>query len=393
MSCTTGSVVDSTANNPAPDVGQPTEEQPEEAVSQMRAADGAIPLGKIAVVAATNWTDPVGSIASLDTSANYAATLALTTTDGSDVVLRSFNGRVYVINRFGTDTIQVMDAKSYSVVADYSVGGGSNPQDIWVISDEKAYVTRHDSQNDKEIADDLLIINPLTGAQIGSLDFKSYMEDDGDKLSRAAQMVAVDKKLFVCLQDLQSNLMDPANTNGKVAVIDTETDEIITVIELSGRNPADITYSPLTKLIYVTDSGVFNNFVTDVTDGYGGIEVVDPETLESKGIVVDDAALGAYPSEIRLASDTLGFVIVGGMSIASFNPTSFEVKNNALYTISGFYLPDFSIDDNGNLLVTETSATTPGIVVVNPSDGTVVAGPIAVGAPPSSITFVNPPPL
>jgi len=243
MSCTTGSVVDSTANNPAPDVGQPAETQPEEAVSQMHAADGAIPLGKMAVIAATNWTDPVGSLASLDTSASYAATTARITTDGSDVVLRSFGGRIYVLNRFGTDTIQVVDPTSYSVVADYSVGGGSNPQDIWVLSDEKAYVTRHDSQNDKEIADDLLIINPLTGAQIGSLDFKSYMEDDGDKLSRAAQMVVVDKKLFVCLQDLQSNLMDPANTSGKIAVIDTDTDEIIKVIELAGRNPADITYS------------------------------------------------------------------------------------------------------------------------------------------------------
>ena len=183
--------------------------------------------------------------------------------------------------------------------------------------------------------------------------------------------------------------MDPANTSGKIAVINTDTDEIIKVIELAGRNPADITYSPLTKLLYVTNSGVFNNFVTDVSDPFGGIEAIDSETLESEGIVVDDAALGAYPSEIRLASDTLGFVIVGGMSIASFNPTSYEVKNNAFYTIGGFYMPDFSIDDNGNLLVTETSATTPGIVVINPNDGTVVAGPIAVGAPPSSITFVD----
>jgi len=351
--------------------------------------DITIPTGKMAVIAATNWMDPVGSLASLDTASNYAATLALTTTDGSDVVLRSFFGKIYVINRFGTDTIQVVNPSTFGVVADYSVGKGSNPQDIWVVSDEKAYVTRLDAQNDASGSEDILIINPVTGARQGAIDLKSYMYDDGEQLSRAAQMVAFDKKLFVCLQDLPANLMNPANAGGKVAVIDTETDSLIKVIELSGRNPADITYSPLTRLVYVSNSGVFNNFVTDVTDPYGGIEVIDPILLESRGIVVDDANLGGYPSEIRLASDVLGFVVVGGMSIASFDPTSYDVFNKSFYTIAGFYLPDFSIDDQGNLLVTETSAATPGIVVLDADDGSVVAGPIAVGATPSSITFVD----
>lgn len=379
-----GSVQDNT--EPTPD----TTPEPEQAaaVSPTHPADAAIPLGKFAVIVAANWTDPIGSLASIDTISGYAPSTALVTTDGSDVVLQSFFGKIYAINRLGADTIQVINPTDYSIVADYSVGGGSNPQDIWVVSEEKAYVSRLDAQNDAKTTDDILIVNPLTGEQLGSIDFKSYLEDDGDKLSRAGQMVAVGNKLFVCLQDLPANLLESANANGKVGVIDTETDEILDVINLTGRNPADITYSPLTKLIYVSNSGVFDNFVTDVTDPYGGIEVIDPETLESRGIVVDDADLGGYLQAIRLASDTLGYVMVKGLKIALFNPATYEVINNAFYTSAGFYLPDFSIDEDGNIYVAETAVDNTGIFVLS-ADGATIAGPIAVGAPPTSITFVG----
>jgi DNA-binding beta-propeller fold protein YncE len=357
--------------------------------SQFHPADASVATGRYAIVAATSWIDPVGSLASIDTESNYAADLSLITTDGSDVVLRTFNGRVYVINRFGTDTIQVIDPDSFGIDADYSVGAGSNPQDIWAVSDSKAYVSRLDAQNDVSNDDDILIVNPLTGGLLGSIDLKIYALDDGDRLARAAQMVAVGNKLFVCLQDLPSNLLESANTNGKVVVINMENDQVITSIELSGRNPADITYSPLTRLIYVSESGVFNNFMTDVTDPYGGIEVIDPETLQSHGIMIDDSSFGGYTKELRLVSQDLGFVIVGGNKVASFNPATYEMLNDSFYVSKGFYIPDISVDRNNNLYVAEMDAENPGVVILSSNDGSVVAGPIPVGAPPSGITFVN----
>jgi DNA-binding beta-propeller fold protein YncE len=381
LAACTSSVQDLT--EPAPD----TTPQEEAVVSPTHPADVSIPLGKTAVVAATNWTDPVGSLASLDI-ADYTASTALVTTDGSDVVLKSFFDKIYVISRFGTDTIQVVNPEGFGIVADYSVGAGSNPQDIWVVSEEKAYVSRLDAQNDTSDASDVLIINPLTGEKLGSLDFKSYMNDDGDRLSRAAQMVAVGNKLFISLQDLSTNLLDKANAPGKVAVVDMDTDEILKVIILAGRNPADITYSPLTKLVYVSDGGVFDNFATDVTDPYGGIEVIDPDTLESKGVVIDDKDLGGYVQAIRLASDTAGYAIVGGLAIAEFNPSTYEVVNSAFYTTTGFYLPDFSLDNKGNMYVCDAAIGNAGIIVID-SAGVRLAGPVAVGAPPTSITFAG----
>lgn len=357
--------------------------------SQFHPADASVATGRYAIIAATSWTDPIGSLASIDTQLNYEADLALITTDGSDVVLRTFNGRVYVLNRFGTDTIQVIDPDSFGIDADYSVGAGSNPQDIWVVSDSKAYVSRLDAQNDAGNDDDILIVNPLTGDLLGSIDLKIYALDDGDSYARAGQMVAVGSRLFVCLQDLPSNMLESANTNGKVVVINMENDQVDGVVVLSGRNPADITYSPLTGLVYVSESGVFENFATDVTDSYGGIEVIDPDTLLSGGVVIDDASFGGYTKELRLVSRNLGFVIIGGNKVASFNPSTYEVVNDSFYVSTGFYIPDISVDTNNNVYVAEMDATNPGVVILSSVDGSVVAGPVPVGAPPSSITFVN----
>jgi DNA-binding beta-propeller fold protein YncE len=375
-------------------MGEPEDDQGDVAFADTSAYDdrspwdAAMPTGSLAVVAAANWTDPVGSLASIDLGDLTAADTALITTDGTDVVITSFGGRVYVLNRFGADTVQVIDPKDFSVVANYSVGAGSNPQDIVVRSDEKAYLTRLDAHNDAANDDDLLIINPLTGDLMTSIDLKAYAADDGDRLARAAQMVAVDTTLYVLLQDLPSNLLESADQPGKIVVIDMETDAVTGTIELDGRNPSDITYSPVTGKIYVANTGVFDNFVTDVNDPYGGIEVVDPASMQSEGIVVDDADFGNYLMGIRLAADR-GYTIVGGFQIASFDITSYDVLSANLYMSAGMFVPDIAVDPRGRVLLTERDAANSGVVVMDGVSGDVLAGPIDVGALPASITFVE----
>lgn len=350
--------------------------------------DYATPAGSHAVVAAANWTDPIGSLASIDLNDTSSANNALITTDGSDVVLQSFGGRIYVLNRFGADTVQVIDPSSFSVIANYSVGAGSNPQDIFVRSDEKAYISRLDAQNDPDNGDDVIVVDPLTGEVTGGFDLTAYTADDGDRFARAAQMVGVDDELYVILQDLPSNLLESADAPTKVVIIDMVADEVIGAIELAGRNAADVAYSPLSGMLYVSHAGVFHNFVVDTTDPYGGIEVVDPQAQQTQGIVIDDAVLGDYPMQIRLGQDR-GYVIVGGFMVASFDMDTYEVLAAALYTSAGMFVPDIAVDEQGRVLVTERDATAPGIVFLDGATGTVLAGPIDVGASPASITFVD----
>ncbi|MFH0799137.1 MAG: hypothetical protein V2A66_03010 [Pseudomonadota bacterium] len=402
-----GSVNNSTSPAPTPTPAPsetPTPEAPAATppYTEMLPSDAAIPVGNTVVVFNSSWTDPIGNLSSILLSTPASPVLARVTTDGSDAVAKSFGGRIYVVNRLGADSIQVIDPSNFSVAADYSVGKGSNPQDIAVVSDEKAYVSRLDSQNDTSDTGDVLVINPLTGAKLGSIDLKPYTDPNGNRLARAAQMVLVGKQLYVCIQDLPADMSKSASTNGKVAIIDTETDGLVDVdlnaagtqvIELTGRDPWGITYSPLTDKLYVADSGTFVNLAADTSDKFGGIEVIDHKTNRSEGIVVDDAALGGGIYEVRIASAELGFTItspsLGVAKIASFNPTTYAVVSKNVYTSPGFYLPDFTIDSQGRLLIAEQEAKGPGVVILNASDGSKVAGPVNVGAPPVSITFVD----
>jgi len=347
--------------------------------------DLAQPKGTRLAVAAANWTDPIGSVASIDLS-DLSTQQALSTTDGTDVIVRTFAGRIYVVNRFGTDTVQVIDSTDFSVVGNYSVGAGSNPQDIWVRSDEKAYVTRLDAQNDSSNSDDILIINPITGVVLGSIDLTSYAANDGDQLARATQMVGVDATLYVLIQDLPSNLLDSADQPGKIVVIDMATDEIVGSITLDGRNPSDITYSPVTEKIYVVNTGVFVNFVTDVNDAFGGIEVVEPETLQTEGVVIDDADFGNYLMNIVIGEDQ-AYTVVNGMTLASFDLDTLTVTSANLYTSPGFFVPDFTVDTQGRVLLTERDANDDGIVVLDGATGNITAGPLDVGALPAAVSI------
>ena len=348
----------------------------------------AVEKKEIAVVIGANYTDLVGSLSTIALDDAKTLIQGLVMTNGSDAVLRVFGGLIYVINRFGSDSIQVIDPNdNFKIIADYSVGAGSNPQDIVVFNDT-AYVSRLSPQNDTEDQSDVLIIDPSTGEQLGGFNLQEYMTDDGEQLPFAAQMHRVGDYLYVACQDLSSWWV--ADTNGKVIVIDITTDTVTKSIELTGRNPADITYSPFSGKIYVTDTGVFDHatFTTDVNTDFGGIEVIDPKTNETEGILVDDADLGGNPSEIRIASEGIAYVITSSAILASFNPATYEVLNSAIYVSPGYYVPDFEIAGDGTILLTERNTTNSGIIVIN-DDGSIVDGPIGIGASPASVEIME----
>lgn len=351
--------------------------------------DVSLAVGERAIVFNSFFTDPVGSLSVVNLDGNFIVEPALVTSDGSDAVIRLYGNKIYVINRFGTDTIQVVDANNFSVTADYSVGSGSNPQDIVVASDAKAYVSRLDSQNDSTDDSDVLIINPQSGERLGGIDLKPYTTDDEDRLARAAQMVLVGDMLYVCIEDLPKFMGDPADTNGKVAIIDVKTDDVTGVIQLEGRNPSDIAYVEESDELVVADTGVYHDFVVDTSDPYGGIEFISRTVNESLGILIDDADFGGGVTEVRVLSNKLAFTIINSSSIGSFDPAVRQVVNKEVYISAGSYLPDIALDSNGRLLIAEQDFHNPGVVVLNSADGSVVSTAIGVGALPVSIAVIN----
>lgn len=297
-------------------------------------------------------------------------------TASTDVILRSQEGTLFPIDRTNA-SIDVYN-ESFDLLGQINVGAGSNPQDIVLLpGGDKAYVTRLEAQNDASNTDDVWMVNSTTGAFLGSIDLTPYTTEDDDRLARAAQMVLVGAELYVVCQDLSQFF--EANTNGIVVVINTATDAVSNVIQLDGRNPADITYSEVLDKVFVTNTGVYEpDFTINTATPYGGIETINPTTHLSEGIFVDDANLSGAVSEIRIASAELAYVITGFQNIDAFNPTTGAVISLGVYTSTGFFLPDFSIDALGRLVIADPAV---GIVVGD-------SEPLTLEEPPSSITFL-----
>jgi hypothetical protein len=91
-----------------------------------------------AFVLTTNYADSSFSVIDLE-SENVEEDIA--GTHGDDQV-RYYDGKVYVMNRFGYDCIEVFDAdNNFDKVFEFSTGVETNPHDIAFISKNKAYVT------------------------------------------------------------------------------------------------------------------------------------------------------------------------------------------------------------------------------------------------------------
>lgn len=349
---------------------------------------------KIVYVAAAFFTDPIGSIATIEINHPHTTQTGQTITDSSDVVIKSGAGHLYIINR-GSATIQVIDTTTLQTLGNFSVESGSNPQDL-VVANSKAYITRLDPHHAANNKKDIWVVDPVDGTLLASIDLTNITETGGDRLARATQMVLVEDLLYILVQDLSKNFK--ADHAGKVAIIDTTTDTLVDVdaltngiqgITLSGRNPTTLQYSPGLNQILITETGYFDeHFQTNTSDSFGGIEIINLADNSTEGIQIDDADFGGYLSSLEMVSDTLGIVTVNASQIATFNPTTLQVIQKNIYNSPGGFIPELLVDGNGFIWIPERNPTASGIVIVDPETGALQAGPIKVGALPASMALV-----
>ena len=117
----------------------------------------------------------------------------------SDAIARFFSGRVYVVNRLGADSIQIIDPQQGFTTptnGELSVDNGSNPQDIVFVNANKAYVSRLDSPT-------LFILNPTTLQKTGELNLSSLIKpNDLDGSPEPAYMLIRNGLVYVALQHI-----------------------------------------------------------------------------------------------------------------------------------------------------------------------------------------------
>ena len=305
----------------------------------------------------------------------------------SDAVARYFGGLIYVVNRFGGDNVQVLDpSNGFSDVRQFSVGNGTDPHDILVVSDTKAYVTRYNTT-------ELWIVDPTTGTQTGSIDLSTLADSDG--MPEMDRMIRVGDRVFVSIQRLDRNtkLWDPAGES-YIAVIDVTTDMLVDTdpvaagtqpITLTGTNPfSAIEVDPVSGRLCVAAVGKFGAMD-------GGVEMVNPSTLRSEGYVFTEATVGGDITDAVLVSAEKGYVIFTdgnfNNTLQAFSPLS-GTKTDIVYAPGAFVLQDIALAPNGELFLTDRTPTKPGIRIYDADTGDeITTDPIDVGLAPFSITF------
>jgi len=304
----------------------------------------------------------------------------------SDPVARWAFGLIYVVNRYQADNIQILDpANGFHTVREFSVGNGTNPQDIAVVSPTKAFVSLLNAPY-------LLVVNPSTGALTDSISLAQFADGDGSPEAARMWIYGAGARIFVALQRLQD--FAPVGTS-YIAVIDGDADTVLDVnpdapgvqaIQLVGTNPnSDLAWDATRHRLLVCTVG--NYGVLD-----GGVEAIDPDTYQALGYETTESQLGAQLGDVAVSPSgkayvTLADVADGPSKLVRYDRDTGAAVGAALFSTDNFALGDIEVNELGELWLCDRTFTNPGLRVFNTATDAAIAGPISTGVPPADVEF------
>jgi len=303
-----------------------------------------------------------------------------------DPVARSSGGGVYVINRFTFDNIQSLDpASGFTTAVQFSTGNGSNPHDAIQVDPNRLYISRYEPPYN-----DLLIAASATGATLGFIELAS-LATNASGTPRADGMVMTQGLVFVGLQNVDASFVEYGA--GRVAIVDPADDALVASITLEGRNPfGPPAVHPDSGDLYYAMAGVFQGSLPRELSG--GIEVVDPRSLTTRGLLVDDDDLGGNVSGVALASARgadQGYCVVTDPSgvnlVRGFDSRTGAVRAGAVYQSASF-LPEVVSDGDGYILVPEHDINDPRLIVLDAATGRPLTS-VRLSLPPFSIAVLT----
>ncbi len=222
-----------------------------------------------------------------------------------DAIARSYGGLIYVVERWGGDNIRVLDPQDgFRTVRQFSVGPGSNPQDICFVSPYRAFVTRYESA-------ELWEVDPATGQHTDTIDLSPLADADG--LPEMHSMAIRGERLYVTIQRLDRDFNWTPTPPSYLAVIDLNSNTLLDRdpltegmqgIALAATCPnSGIVIDPLTKDFLIGETGLYDAFD-------GGIERLDPATERSDGLIVTEEQLGGNLNTWDTGDGWHGFAVV-----------------------------------------------------------------------------------
>lgn len=292
----------------------------------------------------------------------------------ADAAGRHHDGLVYLVGRGSWDLVQIRDPEDgFSLVREFSLGTGLNPQDIAFDGEGEAYVSCYDTAV-------LLRVDPTAGTVLQSFDTSGFADADG--LPETSWMVAVGDLLYITCQRLDTANWYAPTGPGALLVFDMAAEAWVDMDPaVSGVQPIALQgANPYTRIL--VDDGL----LTVGCVGYfgladGGVENVDPAAGVSLGYEVTETALGGDVNRIQRDGDELVAIINDAAfhtSVVRTGPGGTQVLDAA----SGFVHADIWLH-GGDLYVADRTPGEAGLRVLDPLTGVERSeGTISTGLPP-----------
>jgi hypothetical protein len=287
---------------------------------------------------------------------------------GGDPVLRAIGDRLVILDRFGGDSVTVLD-RDLNLLGQVTTGTGSNPQDAAIIG-TNLYIAALDATG-------VLVVDleDINGGVTKTIDLSALDGDDG--VPDCASIFAVGTRLYVACQILDRDTFAPRGI-GKVAVIDTTDDSIELTLDLGASNPlARFQSLPGGDLVFSTAPGAIFNATNDA----GCLEQISTTGTPSVlGCRSENTTRNSYPSEVVTVGNTVYFV-----NVVSFSEATILMNNNAGESAAGL-----SVGTNvggmtkcptGHIVVADNTDGARGLRVFDEAGTAMNTAPIDVGWP------------
>jgi hypothetical protein len=295
----------------------------------------------------------------------------------TDPVVRTMDGRIYIVNRFGADNVTVLDAASLQLVAQISTGAGSNPQDVAADGDR-------------------LYVPTLTGPGVVVLDLArpdegvvdtidlSALDEDGEPNCHSA--VRIDRRLAVVCGILNERFRP--RQRGLVAVIDLDGDSEVEQISLEHRRPFGfalaLTSGPMAGDILVPSAP---RFLEPAAAGCIERVHIAGDAPAGAGCLIDNEVMGGFAAGLaRGEGDRIWIAVTTGFDPDDYGPIGYaaawDPEGGALaepVTGSDVRAMDVAVCPGGALAVSDSTL---GVRVYAASGEEMTESPLDLGLPP-----------
>ncbi len=277
-------------------------------------------------------------------------------------------------NRMGVLDRENAVYTAFTTAKDYSVWQRNlmydlNPQDMLVLSDGRAYVSRYETNLDDnpgvewDSGDDIYIISWPEASPLGAIALGSYASNVGGVQCKAhpRRMAAAWNLIWVVLENTSA---DGAKWgDGKLLAIDPASDSVIYEHTISGRhNCTDLAYMEELDQLAVVCGGNPGDASPKTYSGVSGFEWDGSALSAGFSKPAEFISIGPLGERLAVYGEWV-FVVVKPVSGVSYGETVWGVNGSNLGTISVFQTPQNGLiksllvePGRGRLYFTDSSA-------------------------------------